>query len=104
RIDELVEAERRNAIGHPPPAGIVVQFHPDQRRLEQMHVGVGALRQRAGEILTESALRVGEVAFERRSQSHGMPAPWRCVAEDAMATRESKQGEGLVVEIEFRAE
>ena len=37
-IDELVEAERRDAIGHPPPGRIGVQFHPGEHRLEKMHV------------------------------------------------------------------
>ena len=103
-IDELVEAERRDAVGHPPPARIGVQFHPGERRLEKMHVRVGALRQRAGAILAESALCVRDVSFERGSQRHGMSAPWCCRAEGAMAARESKQREGLIVEIELRVE
>jgi hypothetical protein len=84
-IDELVEAERRDAIGHPPPGRIGVQFHPGEHRLEKMHVRVGALRQRAGAIFAERALppRV----YRRSKTTTSKPRSTSSCADCALAWR-----------------
>jgi len=103
-IDELIEAERGDGVRHPLPRRIVVEFDPSERRLEKVHVRVGALRQGAGAIFAESALRVRDVSFERCSQRHRVAAPRCLIAESAMAARESQQREGLIAEIELGVE
>ena len=64
-IDELVEAERCDAVRHTPPGWVVVERDPRQRGFKQVHVRVGALRHSVVAVLVIAALRVGVLALQR---------------------------------------
>src|SRR5262249_38050753 len=89
-----------NPIRERPPGGIVIDRDPGERRFEDMHVRVRALRQRSAAILNEAAERMGIRLLESRPHRHRLPPPAVRFAEPAVAAGIGEQGDGLVVEFE----
>ena len=84
------------------PGRIVVEGDPGERRFEQVHVRVRALRQSAAAILEKAAEWMGVELRERPAQRHCLPAPAAGLPEGAVPARIGEQREGLIVEVEIR--
>ncbi len=100
RIDELFETEHGDAVRHAPPARIIVEGNPGERRLEHVHVRVGTLRHSSGAIFHEAAERMAVGSLQRGTQRHCLTPPAGGLSECTMPARVSQQGERLVVKIE----
>jgi hypothetical protein len=102
RINEFLQAQRGNPICHTAPSRILIDGDPGERRFEKMHVRIRALRQPSEAILNKAAERMGIRLLESGAQRHGVRPPAVRFAERVVAACISKQGEGLVVQVEAR--
>src|SRR6516162_1788354 len=101
-LDQSFLAQRGDPVRHLPPSRIGIQRAPGERRLKQMHMRIGALRQPSVAVLKKTSERMGIVLLEACAQRGGRAVPAVEGPECTMRTGICEQGKGLIIEVEAR--